>query len=210
MMNSFRLRSIASLGLLGAALLCVVALGANDRIADPCVDPEAQSKIMNLAGTETARRAARKPGASRLLSVHGTLSVDTERMIYSVIRSGRALDLSADALAGVKLPMTPTREWVEEVVVDGEPVELAWAEQPYPDGRQIVGYVLFLGNELNQHPLEWLARTAVTQLRRGTIPATLYRVEGAAAHRHVSELAQNEANWLRAAIQHHRATCGRS
>ena len=201
-------RGLAAIALLLLTVLAMAGFGLPHRIDDPCRDPVAQAEMARVRGTGEVESTTKKPSFPLLASVYGTLEGSGDDLVFRMIRSVRATQLTAQRLDGLKLPLTPTRAWSEEIEVGGETLNLRWAEQPYEDGMQVTASVLFLGNVVEPSLVRWLGRTAWQQLRSGTIPATLYRVDGMYTQRSRRDVRRDARDWLEEAIRHHRMTCG--
>lgn len=186
---------------------CVLSVTLRGGRWERASEPLQIADVRAIAGTESFER--RKLGSDNLMFdwTFGSLASPGGELAYMVLRSDRPSTLAVSWVLKLKRTLDPLGAWVEEREIDDQTIDIHWIEESVGRGTHFAARSEVLGCD----PLHSLLRsqllTAPSQLVHGTLPLTVYVVEGTTSQVEKADAQQLVSNWLVEAVRHHRAVC---
>lgn len=192
----------------GAAAVWTVAL--RDRRWDRCDDPAALANTLAIAGTDTAVPKPIGIKDGNFLWIHGKLQPGPiGAFSYRVVRSDRPALLQTNWVGTIDFPMDPGEISDERLSVDGLSVPIRIARSHFGQRTHVAATLSVYDRMPVASLLPQQLTTAPQQLVRGTLPLTLYVVDGFSLPGDEVQVEGPAREWLTAAWRRHREICGR-
>lgn len=208
-----RLSTRFALALLLLVLVTAVPVALHDRgllDSDPCKDPGTLKTTILIPGS-TPVLQEHEPQPREILYVGGTLNAGVPAvppLRYVIARSFDPTWLTGRP-AGLIIPHFETQQralvWRER---EGRRLPIHWLEENSRRAPQFAAYFFVVGGQPVESPMTTLLGSAFQRLVGGARPVGLVAIGGASLPRDVEKVHAAAEDWLFAAWDHYRSTCG--
>ena len=203
-MDRLRLIGLAALTLTAVA---VWGVELRDRRWEPASHPERLADVSQLPGTATFETM--KLGSDHLMFAwtYGELDAPAHSLDYLVLRSERPSTLAVSWVLKLERPLDPLGAWGEERDVDGVPILVHWIEEAVGNGIHFAARTEVLGCKPTDSLMRSQILSAPRQLIHGTLPLSVYVVDGVVVRHDQEKIRRVASDWLVDAVRHHLEVC---
>ena len=191
---------------LACAAVWIATLSA--RRWDRCADPAALADLSAVAGTARTADPRKMTKDGIFLWTHGALEPGpTGESSCRLVRSDRPALLLTNWVSTIQVPMDPDDITRLELDVDGESVPIQVARAHARGVTQVAVSLAIYDRSPVTSILGRQIATAAQQLVHGTLPLTLYTVDGFAHPGEEEQIEGPAREWLAAAWRRYREVC---
>ncbi|MEE2677448.1 MAG: hypothetical protein VX546_02595 [Myxococcota bacterium] len=175
---------------------------------DPCTDPAALADLAAVPGTATTQPNRVHLTDGNFLWIDGKLAGGAQDALSArVVRSDRASLLLTNWVSAIEFPMDPGEIASDTLDVDGEAVPIQMARAHLGQVTHVAAFLAVYDGQPTRSVIARQIATAPEQLARGTLPLTLYAVDGFAPPGQEARVEGPAREWLAAAWRRHREVC---
>jgi len=173
-----------------------------------CADPAALADLLEVPGTATAAPGQWQLGDGNFLWVSGKLEPGPiGAFSYRMVRSDRASLLFTNWVSSIDFPMDPGEISSAQLDVDGDAVPIHVARAHVGSRTHVAVYLAVYDGRPVSSLLPHQIAAVPPQILHGTLPLTLYAVDGFSLPGDEALVEGPAREWLAGAWRRHREMC---